>query len=46
MSERFHMREERARADVRKCFQRGVPRRYVFGCLAGTTAVLALASGS
>jgi hypothetical protein len=44
MSERFHRREERARADVRS-LQRGIDRRYVFGCLAGATAVLALAVG-
>jgi len=31
VSERFHRRGERARADVRKCSQRGIPRRYVFG---------------
>ena len=45
MSERFHRREEQARADVRGRFQRGIAHRHVFGYLAGATAVLALAVG-
>ena len=45
MSERFHRREEQARADVRGRFQRGIAHRHVFGYLAAATALLTLATG-
>jgi voltage-gated potassium channel len=45
MSERFHKREEQAKAHVRGRLQRAIASRHVFGYLAGATAVLALATG-